>query len=87
MCTSSPEHGKAFCREHCLLFQDQAPEVPTGLKDFLKYCGASQAGKHCALVIVHLHETLIVVLHKYMCVHSSMLRNALYMHVSVELAR
>ena len=61
--------------------------MPTGLKDFLKYCGASQAGKHCALVIVHLHETLIVVLHKYMCVHSSMLRNALYMHVSVELAR
>ncbi len=45
VCTASPERGKAFCKEHCLLLQEKAPGVPLGLKDFLKYCGSSETGK------------------------------------------
>jgi hypothetical protein len=43
VCTMSPERGKAFCRQHCELLQRDAPDVPLGLKDFLKFCGV-QAG-------------------------------------------
>ena len=39
VCTAPPGHGKAFCHEHCELLESQAPNVPTGLRDFLKYCG------------------------------------------------
>lgn len=41
VCTASPERSKAFCAEHCQLLQKEAPDVPTGLKDFLKFCGTS----------------------------------------------
>ena len=57
--------------------RDQAPEVPTGLKDFLKYCGASQAGMHCTLVVdicmrFSLRDCFT------MCLHLVVLRNVLY---------
>lgn len=39
VCTASPARGKAFCHEHCELLQHDAPHVPLGLKDFLKFCG------------------------------------------------
>ena len=42
VCTASPERNKAFCSEHCQLLNRDAPNVPTGLKDFLKFCGASE---------------------------------------------
>ncbi len=44
VCAASPERGKAFCKEHCLLLQEKAPGVPLGLRDFLKFCGSSAAG-------------------------------------------
>ena len=47
VCTSAPEHESAFCRAHCQLLEAEAPEIPTGLRDFLKYCGVSQAGEYC----------------------------------------
>ena len=45
VCTSSPERGKAFCTEHCLLLQRDAPDVPLELREFLKFCGAQPSGK------------------------------------------
>ena len=42
VCTASPERNKAICSEHCQLLNRDAPNVPTGLKDFLKFCGASE---------------------------------------------
>ena len=53
VCTLSAERGKALCREHCQLLEAQAPEVPTGLRDFLKYCGASQAGEYSVHGLLH----------------------------------
>ena len=46
VCTASPERGKAFCKDHCALLQDKVPDVPLGLKEFLKYCGTSTC-KYC----------------------------------------
>ena len=40
VCTEAPLYGKAFCLEHCKLLEKSAPDVPTGLRDFLKYSGA-----------------------------------------------
>ncbi|XP_064381941.1 uncharacterized protein LOC135330880 [Halichondria panicea] len=40
VCTNSPIRNKAFCEEHCLLLQNEAPDVPIDLRQFLKYCGA-----------------------------------------------
>lgn len=51
VCTMSPERGKAFCRQHCELLQIDTPEVPLGLKDFLKFCGV-HAGNPCLSVHV-----------------------------------
>lgn len=39
VCTNSPSPGKAFCVNHCQLLEVSAPEVPTGLREFLKYSG------------------------------------------------
>jgi len=39
VCTESPVPGKAFCSDHCSLLKSHAPDVPTGLRDFLKYTG------------------------------------------------
>ena len=45
VCTASPQHGQAFCKEHCLLIQKEAAGVPTALRDFLKYCGSLEAAE------------------------------------------
>ena len=37
-CTNSPASGKAFCKEHSS--QIELLDIPTGLREFLKYCGA-----------------------------------------------
>ena len=39
VCTSSPVRGKAFCHSHCTLIEKEAPHIPVGLRDFLKFCG------------------------------------------------
>ena len=41
VCTATPLRGKAFCADHCQLLREQAPDVPTDLRPFLKYCGVS----------------------------------------------
>ena len=49
VCTESPAHGQAFCHEHCEFLQQQAPDVPTGLRDFLQFCGALNDSKYTCL--------------------------------------
>lgn len=44
VCTATPLRGKAFCADHCQILQEQAPDVPTDLRAFLKYCGVSTHG-------------------------------------------
>ena len=39
-CPGQPMHGKAFCEEHCRVAAEK--EIPSGLRDFLKYCGVSK---------------------------------------------
>ena len=39
-----PKEG-AFCQDHCTLIQKEAPNVLTGLRQFLKYCGSEVSGK------------------------------------------
>ena len=38
-CINSPAPGQAFCTVHCE--QVRSLNVPTGLRDFIKFCGAS----------------------------------------------
>ncbi len=42
VCTESPLPRKAFCREHCQFLKENAPEIPTGLREFLKYSGVTK---------------------------------------------
>ena len=42
VCTETPAYGQAFCQEHCNFLSQQAPDVPTGLRDFLRFCGAQK---------------------------------------------
>ena len=46
VCTETPAYGQAFCQEHCDFLSQQAPDVPTGLRDFLRFCGAQKEGKY-----------------------------------------
>ena len=39
--------GHAFCSAHCKFIKEQHSEIPTVLRDFLKYCGVMSEGKHC----------------------------------------
>ena len=39
VCTESPIRGRAFCSSHCKFIEENYAHVPTGLKEFLKYCG------------------------------------------------
>ena len=36
VCTNAPQHGQAFCAQHSEFLSSCAPEVPLGLRDFLK---------------------------------------------------
>ena len=38
-CANAPANGKAFCLEHCSQLDEMG--VPTGLREFIRYCGAS----------------------------------------------
>ena len=40
VCTATPVHGKAFCKEHSELLEKQEPSIPTDLRGFLKHCQA-----------------------------------------------
>lgn len=42
-CPGQPMHGKAFCEEHCQMVAEKG--IPSGLCDFLKYCGVSKGWK------------------------------------------
>ena len=42
VCTESPLPRKAFCQEHCQLLEKHAPQIPTGLREFLKYSGVTK---------------------------------------------
>ena len=59
VCTNSPVSGKAFCIEHCKYIKDMKLNIPTGLKDFLSYCGAlPKRGTHgciygCSSTLYH----------------------------------
>ena len=41
VCTRAPVSGKAFCKDHCQLLEKS--QVPTGLRPFIKFCGADPA--------------------------------------------
>ena len=59
VCTNSPIHNKAFCEEHCLLLQNEAPDVPIDLRQFLKYCGAQAVGNlRYSGTIIYLHDLI-----------------------------
>ena len=51
VCTASPSTGKAFCDPHCKYLSQHAPNVPQGLKDFLKFCGAIKQGVQIKLTM------------------------------------
>ena len=57
VCTNSPVHGKAFCPDHCALLGREAPDVPTDLHKFLKFCGskANCLSISFTLVCLYLH--------------------------------
>ena len=38
-------NGKEFCSSHCSFLKEHAPAVPTGLKEFVQYCGVVIEGK------------------------------------------
>ena len=63
VCTAPPAHGKAFCHEHCKLLDSRVPDVPTGLRDFLKHCGTqiTSGGFGCNVSLVN------VCMHLYIC--------------------
>ncbi|XP_022102484.1 uncharacterized protein LOC110985613 [Acanthaster planci] len=44
VCTKSPLYGQAFCTEHCEVAKQSS--IPTGLADFLKYCGVKGDDAH-----------------------------------------
>ena len=74
VCTAPPAHGKAFCHEHCKLLESRAPDVPTGLRDFLKYCGTqiTSGGFECnvSLVNVCMHLYIHILLKvDFNCLH------------------
>ena len=58
VCTASPERGKAFCHEHCELLQCDAPHVPLGLKDFLKFCGVHTGIPNFVYIVVKSGPTI-----------------------------
>lgn len=43
VCTDTPLRGKAFCKDHCSVLEEKG--IPTGLKEFLRYCGSCDSGK------------------------------------------
>ena len=43
VCTNCPQHGKAFCAEHLQYLNEKQPTVPTGIREFLSYCGVQRA--------------------------------------------
>ena len=45
VCTENPKHGQAFCATHCQFLKDNAPGVPTGLREFLRHCGLNSNGQ------------------------------------------
>ena len=51
VCTASPVRGKAFCSERCQLLETAAPNVPTDLKEFLKFCG-THGGRLFSIIII-----------------------------------
>ena len=53
VCTDSPVRGKAFCRDHCALLGREAPDVPTDLREFLKFCGAKANGMCICITTIH----------------------------------
>ena len=56
VCASSPERGKAFCKEHCEVAVRQG--IPVDLKEFLTYCTTN--GKYVICTIVHLRDDIKV---------------------------
>ena len=77
VCTASPSTGKAFCDPHCKYLSQHAPNVPQGLKDFLKFCGAIKQGVEIKLTIIY----AIFVPNLYVIVASLLLIAVHEMHV------
>ena len=53
VCTNSPEHGKAFCNEHVEYLNEKHPTVPTGIRDFLRYCGVNHDNTSTCTCVMH----------------------------------
>ena len=51
VCAAAPAQGKAFCIEHCKLLEEQAPGIPTGVKEFMAYCRKSPTGLQYVVVV------------------------------------
>ena len=48
VCTATPAHGKAFCKEHCKFMEDHG--YPSGLRPFLQKCGIGETGLFLILI-------------------------------------
>ena len=46
VCTEAPLYGQAFCASHCSFLKEHAPGVPTGLREFLQYCGVASINRY-----------------------------------------
>ena len=53
VCTSSPQHGEAFCREHCQVMTEKG--YRTKLKEFLKDAGLLRARPDHCLYSLYMH--------------------------------
>ena len=58
VCTATPQRGQAFCKDHCILIKKDVPDVPTGLREFIKYC---RSGKHDLMSFQGLYNNVICI--------------------------
>ena len=47
-CSNGPLPGKAFCLHHCAVVEKEG--VPTGLREFLQFCGISHKGVYMVCI-------------------------------------
>ena len=58
VCTNAPLHGKAFCKQHCQVLEQQKPPIPTDLRGFLEYCGTMEGNYNLEVIIVYFNFNL-----------------------------
>ena len=48
-CSNGPLPGKAFCLHHCAVVEKEG--IPTGLREFLQFCGISHKGVYMVCIL------------------------------------